>query len=91
MSATSRRTVKKKPGAGSGEPQPVDWGLVLHNCITIGLTLADAERLTMPEYLALIHHHELANSADDVGPPPDEAEVSAAFMRMELSGIARVH
>ncbi|WP_347271623.1 hypothetical protein [Rhizorhabdus histidinilytica] len=45
----------------------------------------------MPEYLALIHHHELANRADDTGPLPDEADVTAAFARMERAGIARVH
>lgn len=43
----------------------------------------------MPEYLALIHYH--SQDDDEAGPPPDADDVTAAFLRMERSGIAKVH
>jgi hypothetical protein len=45
----------------------------------------------MPEYLALLHHHEIANDSGEDGPPPDAADMADAFARMEQAGIARVH
>lgn len=45
----------------------------------------------MPEYLALLHHHELANDEGGDAEAPDSDEMNAAFARMEQAGIARVH
>lgn len=44
----------------------------------------------MPEYAALIHHHNLTNDSEE-GPPPDASEVTEMFLRMERLGIGRVH
>lgn len=55
----------------------------------MGLTLTDAERITMPEYLALLHHHNLANSEEEA--PPSIEEVEAGFLAMERMNAARIH
>lgn len=45
----------------------------------------------MPEYLALVHHRESGEEGGNDSPPPSADEVTAAFMRMERMGIAKVH
>lgn len=44
----------------------------------------------MPEYIALTHHHRIANDDSD-GPPPSVDEVEAGMIAMERAGIARIH
>lgn len=53
--------------------------------------MADAERLTVPEYLALLHYHAEANESDEPAEPFSPAELDDAFLRMERAGIARIH
>lgn len=43
----------------------------------------------MPEYLALIHYRNTEDG--DTSPPPSAEDVTAAFIRMERAGIAKVH
>ncbi|WP_255400456.1 hypothetical protein [Novosphingobium sp. HII-3] len=43
----------------------------------------------MPEYIALIHYR--SEEENEQGPPPSSDEVTAAFARMEMAGIAKVH
>lgn len=45
----------------------------------------------MPEYLALLHHHNLANEDGGEPEPPSPEDVNAMFLRMERSGIGKVH
>ena len=44
----------------------------------------------MPEYAALLHHHNLANE-DGEESPPSANDVSAMFLRMERAGIGKIH
>lgn len=74
------------------EPKRIDWGLILFNCITLGLTYADAENITMPEYLALSHYHERAQkSGGDAGKEWTSDELNDAFIRAERSGALRIN
>jgi len=50
----------------------------------------DAERITMPEYLALIHFRETVDGDNDL-PPPSTDDVNAMFLRMERAGISKVN
>ena len=44
----------------------------------------------MPEYAALLHHHNLANE-DGEESPPSVDDVNAMFLRMERAGIGKIH
>lgn len=60
--------------------------------MTLGLSLADAERITMPEYLALSHFHNQAHNDDDAEPDiPQPGDVTEMFLRAERAGLAKVH
>lgn len=59
--------------------------------MTLGLSLADAERITMPEYLALVHHRNATSGEDEAPPPFDPGELNALFLRMERSGIVSLN
>lgn len=44
----------------------------------------------MPEYAALIHHHQIANEGEEEAPPSAD-DVSDMFLRMERAGIGKIH
>lgn len=44
----------------------------------------------MPEYAALLHHHNLADQ-DGEQAPPSEDDVTAMFLKMERAGIGKAH
>lgn len=44
----------------------------------------------MPEYVALVHHHNMSTD-DGEGAPPSVEEVEQQFLAMERRGIARIH
>lgn len=44
----------------------------------------------MPEYAALLHHHQKANATDEA-PPPSIDEVEAGMLAMARAGIARLN
>ena len=53
--------------------------------------MADAERITVPEYLALVHYQN-ANASDDADQaPPSVDDVNDMFLMMERAGIARLN
>lgn len=44
----------------------------------------------MPEYAALLHHHNLANEEGETEPPSVD-EVNAMFLRLERAGVGKIH
>lgn len=44
----------------------------------------------MPEYAALLYHHNLSDEEGGQA-PPSEADVTGMFLRMERAGIGKAH